>query len=189
MISCWAPSKKWCYSSKTSMMVRNFFIMNLVVNIYRKKLMKTKINRVKMIFFSNLWKYDAYCKVKSIYLLYKMFGKVCVNLEWGNCEKNLEVSKGIISFNTLRKKLILLSQTSKKGHYWKIMGNAMLIKVSKSKKTLDISNKSWGSPINNHYKKSWFFKWFNLTKMFTLIKRMFILIKGVGHERHMVFKT
>jgi hypothetical protein len=37
-----------------------------------------------------------------------------------------------------------------------------------------------------YYKKSWFFKMFNLTKMSTLTKRMFTLIEGMGHERHMV---
>jgi hypothetical protein len=37
-----------------------------------------------------------------------------------------------------------------------------------------------------HYKKSWFFKRFNLIKMSTLTKRMFILTKGMGYERHMV---
>jgi hypothetical protein len=40
---------------------------------------------------------------------------------------------------------------------------------------------------NGHYKKSWFFQRFNLIKMSTLTKRMFILINGIGHERHMVF--
>jgi hypothetical protein len=57
--------------------------------------------------------------------------------------------KNIVNFNPPRKRLILLSQTSKKGHYWKIMGNEMLIKVSKSNKTLDILNKSYSSPMNN----------------------------------------
>ncbi len=37
-----------------------------------------------------------------------------------------------------------------------------------------------------HYKKSWFFKRFNLTKMSTMIKKMFTLAKGMRHERHMV---
>jgi hypothetical protein len=46
--------------------------------------------------------------------------------------------KGIINFNSPKKRLILLSQTNKRGHYWRILGNKMLIKVSKSKKTLDI---------------------------------------------------
>ncbi len=40
--------------------------------------------------------------------------------------------------------------------------------------------------LNSHYKKSWFFKRFNLTKISTLTKRMFTLTKGMGHERHMV---
>jgi hypothetical protein len=40
--------------------------------------------------------------------------------------------------------------------------------------------------ITIHYNKSWFFKRFNLTKVFTLTKRMSILIKCMGHERHMV---
>ncbi len=38
-----------------------------------------------------------------------------------------------------------------------------------------------------HYKKSQLFKRFNLIKMSTLIKRMFIFIKSMRHERHMVF--
>jgi hypothetical protein len=37
-----------------------------------------------------------------------------------------------------------------------------------------------------HYKKSWFFKRFNLIKVSTLTKRMFTLTKGMGHERYMV---
>jgi hypothetical protein len=39
---------------------------------------------------------------------------------------------------------------------------------------------------NTHYKKSRFFKIFNLIKMSTLTKRMFNLTKNMGHERHMV---
>jgi hypothetical protein len=38
-----------------------------------------------------------------------------------------------------------------------------------------------------HYKKSWFSKRFNLTKMSTLTERMFILTKNMDHEKHMVF--
>jgi hypothetical protein len=37
-----------------------------------------------------------------------------------------------------------------------------------------------------HYKKSRFFRRFNLTKVFTLTKRMSTLTKIMGHERHMV---
>jgi hypothetical protein len=47
--------------------------------------------------------------------------------------------KGIISFNSPRKRLILLSQPNKRGHCWRIVGNEMSIKVSKSKKTSNIS--------------------------------------------------
>ncbi len=39
----------------------------------------------------------------------------------------------------------------------------------------------------NHYKKSWFFKRFNLTKVFVLTKKMYALTKSMGHEMHMVF--
>ncbi len=72
-----------------------------------------------------------------------------MNQEWGSCERNFQKLKGIINFNSPRKRLIFLSQLNKRGHYWKIVGNVMLIKVGKSKKTLDILNKSWNSPINN----------------------------------------
>jgi hypothetical protein len=49
--------------------------------------------------------------------------------------------KGIINFHSPKKRLILLSQTNKRGHYRRILGNKMLIKFSKSKKTLDILNR------------------------------------------------
>ncbi len=47
------------------------------------------------------------------------------------------------------KRLILPSQTSKRSHYRKIVGNETSIQVGKSKKTLNISNRNKGSPINN----------------------------------------
>jgi hypothetical protein len=72
-----------------------------------------------------------------------------MNQKWDSHEKNLQRLKGIINFNSLRKKLILLNQLNKKGHYWRIVGNETFIKVGKSKKTLDILNKNWSSPINN----------------------------------------
>jgi len=37
-----------------------------------------------------------------------------------------------------------------------------------------------------HYYISWIFKRFNLIKMSALTKRMSTLIKGMGHERHVV---
>jgi hypothetical protein len=57
--------------------------------------------------------------------------------------------KGIFSFNSPRKRLILPSQSNKRGHYWKILGNETSIKVGKSKKTLNIFKRRWSSPINN----------------------------------------
>jgi hypothetical protein len=38
---------------------------------------------------------------------------------------------------------------SKKNHSCKILCNELSIEVSKSNKTLNITNKNWGSPINN----------------------------------------
>ncbi len=40
---------------------------------------------------------------------------------------------------------------SKRGHYHGIMCSEMSIKVGKSKKTLNITNKSWGSPFHNGF--------------------------------------
>jgi hypothetical protein len=37
-----------------------FFIMNFIINLYRKKLMQTKVNRMKKFVFSKLWKYGAF---------------------------------------------------------------------------------------------------------------------------------
>jgi hypothetical protein len=42
-------------------------------------------------------------------------------------------------------------------------------------------------PCNpQHYKKSWIFKRFNLSKMFTLTKKMSTLTKSMGYKKHMV---
>jgi hypothetical protein len=41
-------------------------------------------------------------------------------------------------------------------------------------------------PSLYHYNKSWFFKRLNLIKMFALTKKMYVLTKSMGHERHMV---
>jgi hypothetical protein len=41
---------------------------------------------------------------------------------------------------------------NKKGHYCRIVGNETLIEIGKSNKTLNIINKSWGSPIDNGLK-------------------------------------
>jgi hypothetical protein len=104
---------------------------------------------MRKIVFSKLWKHDTYCKVGSAHFQDKRFRKVYMNQEWGNREISLWRLKGIINFSPPRKRLILLNQLSKQGYYWKIVGNEMLIKVGKSKKTLDILNRSWSSLINN----------------------------------------
>ncbi len=49
-----------------------------------------EVNRMKKIVFSKLWKYDAYYKVKNVHLQDKWFGKVCMNQEWGNCERSFQ---------------------------------------------------------------------------------------------------
>jgi hypothetical protein len=45
--------------------------------------------------------------------------------------------------------LIFPSQLSKRGQYSRTMGNETLIKVSKSKRTLDISNKNWSNLVHD----------------------------------------
>ncbi len=62
---------------------------------------------MKKFFVFKLWEYNTYCKIKSIHLLNKMFGRVYMNLEHGNYERSLQVSKGIINFNSPRKKIDL----------------------------------------------------------------------------------
>jgi hypothetical protein len=53
--------------------------------------------------------------------------------------KDLE---GVVNFNSLGVSLILPSQMSNRGQYYKTMGNAMLIEDGESNKTLNIMNKS-----------------------------------------------
>jgi hypothetical protein len=149
MISCWIPSSQWCHSSKASMMVIKKFIMNIIINFCKKRLVRMKVDRMKKIIFSKLWEYDIYYKVESVHLQDKRFGRVFVNQKWGSHEIILQRLKNIIDFNSPVKRLILFCQTSKKGHHWKISGNEMLIKVSKSDKTLDILNKNYISLMNN----------------------------------------
>jgi hypothetical protein len=118
-----------------------FFILNLVIIFCKRKLTRTKVNKMKKIFFYKLWEHNTYCKVESVCLQNKRFGRVYINQTWGGCERSLQRLKGIINFNSLRNKLIFFSQPNKRGHYWRIMGNETSIKVDKSKKTLDILNK------------------------------------------------
>jgi hypothetical protein len=72
-----------------------------------------------------------------------------MNQKWSRRERSFERLKGSIDFNSPRKMLILPSELNNRRHYWRIIGNETPIKVSKSKKTLDILNKNWSSPINN----------------------------------------
>jgi hypothetical protein len=43
-----------------------FFMMNFIINIHKKKLMRMEANMVKKIVFSKLWEHDAYYKVRSV---------------------------------------------------------------------------------------------------------------------------
>jgi len=131
-----------------------FFIMNLIINLHKRKNTKMEVDMMKKIVFSKLWKYGAYCKVRNVHLQNKRFKRVYMNKGCGSLEKNLQRLKGIISLNFPRKRLILLSQMSKRGNYWKILSNETLIKVAKSKKTLEISNRSWNNLVNNGLQKS-----------------------------------
>jgi hypothetical protein len=65
-----------------------------------------------------------------------------MNKKWGNREGELQKLKGIFSFNSLRKMLILPSKMNKRGHYREIMCNELPIEIGEPKKTLNISNRS-----------------------------------------------
>ncbi len=134
---------------KGSMMIKKKCIMNIIINLHKRKLTKTKVDKMKKIIFSKLWKHVPYYKVRNLRFQNKRFGKVWMNQECGGHERSFQRLKNINNFNSPRKRLILLGQLSKKGHYWIIMGNEMSIKVGKSKKALDISNINWNNPINN----------------------------------------
>jgi hypothetical protein len=123
--------------------------MNLIINLCERKLTRIETNTMKFFAFSKLWEYGAYCKVKSTCLQDKRSGRAYMNQEWGSHERSFQILKKIINFNSPRKKLILLNQSNKKGHYWRIVGNEISIKVGKSKKRLNILNKNYSSPINN----------------------------------------
>jgi hypothetical protein len=44
------------------------FIMNIVINLHNKKIMKTKVSKMKKIVFSKLWKHDTFYKIKNVRL-------------------------------------------------------------------------------------------------------------------------
>ncbi len=66
-----------------------------------------------------------------------------MNKKWGSREGGLQrLIKGIFNFNSLGKRLILLSQMSKRGHDHGIMCNESLIEIGEPKETLNILNRS-----------------------------------------------
>ncbi len=123
--------------------------MNLVVNICKKRLTKTEVDKMKQIVFSKLWEYSTYYKVDCVCFQKKRFGRVYMNQEWGNCERSIQRFKCIINFNSPRNKLILLSQTSKGGHYWIILGNEISTKVGNPRKHWTFQKKEKSSLVNN----------------------------------------
>ncbi len=64
-----------------------------------------KIDKMKKIVFSKLWKYSTYYKVGSVRLQNKRFKRVYMNQKWGSHERSLQKLKGIISFNFPKKKV------------------------------------------------------------------------------------
>jgi hypothetical protein len=62
-----------------------------------------------------LGEHNTYYKVGSVRFQDKKFGRVCMNKKWGSHERSFQKLKGIINFNSPRKRLILHSQPSKKG--------------------------------------------------------------------------
>ncbi len=55
------------------------FIMNDVINLRMKKLMKMEADMMKNIVFSKLGVHNAYHKIGRVRLQNKRFGKVCMN--------------------------------------------------------------------------------------------------------------
>jgi hypothetical protein len=47
---------------------QNFLSMNFIVYLSKKKLMKTKTDRMKKVVFFNLWEYGTQCKVKRVHI-------------------------------------------------------------------------------------------------------------------------
>jgi hypothetical protein len=57
------------------------FIMNIIINLCKKKLMKMEVDMIKKIVFSKLGVHNAYRKIGSVRLQDRRFGKVCMNQE------------------------------------------------------------------------------------------------------------
>jgi hypothetical protein len=77
--------------------------------------------------------------------------------------------------------MVILTTFMHSFNLWTRMGKVLIFShIQVTKFTYDNSHITY-------YKKSWLFKRLNLMKMFTLTKKMFVLTKGMGHERHIVF--
>ncbi len=74
---------------------------------------------------------------------------VQMNQGWGSHERNLQRLKDSFIFYSSCKRLILLKQMNKGGHYHGTMYNEKLVEFNKSKKTLNITDISWGNQIHN----------------------------------------
>jgi len=66
-----------------------------------------------------------------------------------NVKETFKDWKAFATLTPKEKGWSFLSQLNKRSHYWRIVGNETSIKVGKSKKTLNIMNRSWNNPINN----------------------------------------
>jgi hypothetical protein len=60
-----------------------------------------------------------------------------MNKKWGNCEGSLQRLKCSFNVNSLRKRLILPSQMSKRGDYRGIMCNELSIEIGESQKNVE----------------------------------------------------
>jgi len=103
--------------------------MNLVINFHKRKLMRTKVNKMNKIVFSKLWEHDAYCKIGNVHLQNKRFR----GSTW--------IENGAIGKEAFKDWKTLLASTPQE-NYWSflvnqirgvtmIVGNEMSIKVGK----------------------------------------------------------
>jgi len=69
-------------------------------------------------------------------------------MKWGSCERSLQRLEGTLCLRTPNKSLILSNSTNERDHYHGIMCNEMPIEINKSKKTLNIMNKTYNNVIH-----------------------------------------
>ncbi len=72
-----------------------------------------------------------------------------MNQGWGSHERNLQRLKDSFIFYSPCKRLIFLKQMNPWGHYHGTICNEMLVEFYKFKKTLNITDISWGNQIHN----------------------------------------